>query len=57
MELSKDEFTDMFNTIRREHPEKSMAFCYEHTEVLHSQIFGKRKYADYNSFQTSINRK
>jgi hypothetical protein len=51
MILNKDEFVELYHTIRREHPEKSLSSCYEFAETLHVTFFGERKYSDYNSFR------
>jgi len=57
MKLDSKEFVRLYDSVRIEHPEKAMVDCYEFSEVLHESIFGCRKYSDYNSFQTTVNKK
>lgn len=57
MKLNTSEFIEMYSSIRKEHPEKSLSDCYDFAETLHEVIFGERKYSDYNSFQTTVNKK
>jgi hypothetical protein len=51
MKLTKDEFVDIYNTTRKEHPNMSLNKCYEFAETLHIKLFGDRLYSDYNSFR------
>ena len=57
MKLDSNEFVRLYDSVRIEHPEKAMVDCYEFAETLHISIFGGRKYTDYNSFQTTVNKK